>query len=585
MPPFRLTATALWLTLFALVHAKVYKSIDELPAGLEESFDFIIAGGGNAGSVLAGRLSEDPKFSVLLVEAGPDNDGALELRIPKNSPWGIPRTFSWNYTVVPQSGLNNRTFFLNRGRVLGGSSSINAMIYTRGSAEDYDLWAKITGDRGWSWKSLFPYALKHEGWTGGVGGRNVSGQYNPRVHGLKGPVKVGMPWREPIEFDKICVEAGKSSKEIPYNGDANDGDLHGITWVHSTFGEGERSSSATAYLTKEVRARPNLSILVNTYVTRVLPSNSGRDLDIRTIELGPLGGGSTVTLTAKKEIILSGGTIGTAHILLNSGIGDRKHLAEVGVKTIHHLPDVGKGMSDHGTTGFRASSNFALEPPPYDNDEAMAQWEQHKTGPLSQSGISNLIAWARIPSNSTIFKRFKDPSPGPGTPHIEYSLSTSGNQTGAQLFLMSPYSRGSVRLNSSNPFDNPLIDSGFLTHPYDIEAYKEGYRMIKRFYELPIWKDRITGPFTIDPDVLSDGEFERRVRDELASALHPVGTAAMSSGRSRTGVVDPELRVKGVRGLRVVDASAIPYVPAAHTQAPVYILAERAVDIIRSAWA
>ncbi|EAU87898.1 hypothetical protein CC1G_01545 [Coprinopsis cinerea okayama7 len=563
--------------LIASTQARVYQGIDELPA--TSRFDFIIAGGGNAGSVLAGRLTEDPKFTVLLVEAGEDNDGVLPIRVPGGR---IPLSYTWNYTVTPQIGLNNRTFYFMRGRVLGGSSSINGMIYTRGAADDYDLWARVTGDRGWSWKSLFPYALKHEEFTGGVGGRDVTGQYDPRAHGTKGPVKVGLPWREPIEFDNVCVEAAKSSREFGFNLDVNDGGVLGLTWIHNTFGGGERSSSATAYLTKEVRARPNLSILVNTYVTRVLPT--GDDLDFRTIELVPVSGGNTTTLTAKKEVILSGGTVGSAHILLNSGIGDREHLSEVGVETIHHLPDVGKGLTDHGVTPFMAPSNFPVEPPPFDYEEALQEWQQNKTGPLSESGFQNLILWSRIPRRSPLFKKYEDPESGPGAPHIEYALTTTGAITGAQVFLMTPHSRGSIRLRSNNTLDTPLIDLGLLSHPFDILAYKEGYRIIKKFYNLPAWKDHITGPFEIDPDILSDEEFEQRIRNGLQSALHPVGTAAMSSKRSKKGVVDPELRVKGVKGLRVVDASVIPYVPTAHTQAPVYILAERAVDIIRSVW-
>lgn len=414
-----------------------------------------------------------------------------------------------------------------------------------------------------------------------AGGRNASGEYDPKLHGYEGNVETSLPWDGHNEHDRRTIQNAELQKdEFPLILDINDGKPIGASWMQSTIGNGTRSSAARAYLGPAVRERPNLTILLNTYITRVLQAQDSKlRNDLRTIELAASVGGKTTTITARKELIVSGGVIGTPHILLNSGIGNRTELSALGIKPVLNLPDVGENLSEHVAASLRwsvAPQNTTF----IDEATALSMWQQNRTGPLT-AVFTHQILWSRIPDNSPIFKTFKDPSTGPTSPHLELPLDAA---PGASLCLLTPHSRGSVKIRSSDPFDKPAIDLGLLTHPFDIAALKEGVRIMKRFYSGPAWDGYITGFVGPDPDTLSDVDFERAIRGSAFTFLHPVGTASMSSKRSRRGVVDPELRVKGAHGLRIVDASVFPYVLTAHTQAATYILAERASDIIREAW-
>ncbi|TFK26033.1 pyranose dehydrogenase [Coprinopsis marcescibilis] len=601
----------------------VYHQFADLPKSLA-SYDFIIAGGGTAGCVLASRLSENPKFNVLLIEAGPDTKDTIELIVP-NYP-GPKDGFSWPYISTPQPGLNNRTTPVTRGYGLGGSSAINGMVYTRGSADDYDNWARVTGDKGWSWEALQPYIKRHERWLPPAGGRSVDGQFDPAAHGYDGNVGVSLPWSGSTEHDRRAIKNAEYQKEFPFRLDVNAGVPIGVTWMQSTIANGERSSAAAAYIGKDVRERPNLTVVLGTYITRVLPvkdskrrldirtieiaprnggpadtrsitatkeliltagvivKDSKRRLDIRTIEIAPRNGGpaDTRSITATKELILTAGVIGSPQILMNSGIGNRDELAALGITSILHLPDVGEGLTDHVAAGVAWT---ATVPPMPTIDPAVAweMWQQNRTGPHTER-FSHQILWARVPSDSSLFKQYKDPSTGPTSPHIEMPLSNGRGPPGGSICLLTPHSRGSVKLASSNPFDHPLIDLNLFGHPFDMEAMKEGVRLLKRFYSGPAWEGYVTGFVGPDPDILTAAEFEKRIKDTAITFFHPVGTASMSSKGSKRGVVDSELRVKGASGLRVIDSSVFPYVLTAHTQAAVYILSERAVDLVKGSW-
>ncbi|KAJ2913535.1 hypothetical protein MD484_g6879, partial [Candolleomyces efflorescens] len=563
----------------SLVHGKVYTDLQQLDSA-KESYDFIVVGGGVGGSVVASRLSENPRYNVLLVEAGPDNQGVTEIAVPAMF-FGINSTYTWGHVTTPQAGLNNRSMPYTQGRVLGGSSSVNGMMYTRGSSDDFDLWGKVSGDRSWSWKTLFPYFLRNEKLVPPPGGRNASGQYDPRYHGYRGPTTVSLPWGGPTDFDLLAIKNAEQSKEIKFNVEPNSGKPSGLIWVQSTIGNGERCSAAVGFLGPKARERPNLTILLNTQATRVLPTKESRQLDIRTLEIASIASGKTTTVTAKKEVILSAGAFGTPHLLLNSGIGDKKELEAVKVKPIHHLPEVGKGLSDHLTFPVGWSANGVIRPVDY--PAALAEWQTNRTGPLTEA-VGHQVMFARIPPDAPLFKEHRDPASGPNAPHLEITLASQGPQVGAYIVLLTPKSRGSVKIASNNPLDKPLIDLGFLTHPFDIEAIKEGVRVAKRWYDGPAYKDYITGFLGPDPDTLPDDEFANSLKASAGTFWHPVGTASISPKEAKHGVLDPDLKVKGVKGLRVVDGSAIPYVPTAHTQASVYVLSERASDLIKDSW-
>lgn len=356
---------ALLLPLFLLsdcARAKVYERFAELDHS-RAKYDFIVVGSGPGGATVASRLSENPKFNVLLIEAGPDYDGSEMLRVPGNFLQILSSNYTWNYTTIANPTLNNRTLRYIRGYVLGGSSAINGMVYSRCSRDDYDPWVEATGDPGWSWNELTPYFRKNERLVNPPGGRDVTGGYDPDIHSKTGQVFVSLPSFGPTDFDERCLNSTRDRPEFPFLLDMNNGRPIGVAWQQSTIGNGERSCAATAYLGPDVRGRPNLSILLNTYVTRVLSTSaSGGAGPLRTVEIGDKAERRILgTLTAAKEVILSAGVIGTPQILLNSGIGNAAELRALGVEPTLDLPDVGKGLSDH-TSNLVAWSANTREP-------------------------------------------------------------------------------------------------------------------------------------------------------------------------------------------------------------------------------
>ncbi|KIJ47886.1 GMC oxidoreductase [Sphaerobolus stellatus SS14] len=549
-----------------------------------KTFDFVIIGGGTAGSVIANRLTENPKFNVLVIEAGPSNDGVLDIMVPAFA-FGLANTaYDWNFTMVPQVGLNGRVLTLERGHVLGGSSSVNGMDYTRGSSDDYDRFARVTGDQGWSWNNLQPYILR----CPPADGHNVTGEFDPRVHGFDGINFVSLG-SNPLAVDQRVIQTTVDLKdEFPFSLDVNSGKPLGVSWVQSTIGQGERSNAARTYLAPKYRSRPNLHIVLNTFVTRVLPTGVNGPLDLRVVEIASNATGPRIRVTATKEVITSAGSIGTPHILLNSGIGDKADLAALGIKSILNLSHVGKNLHDHPTTSV-AFLTIGKDVPTWQTNatvlaENLAQWEANRTGPLVQF-LGHHVAWTRIPSNSSIFKQFPDPSAGPNTPHLELTVGRSdGSTISCDVVAVTPTSTGTVKLRSNNPFDDPLIDPQFLTSNFDLFALREGIRTIRRFYSGPAWKGYIVAEIVPGANVTSDDDLNEYIRNTVSSFAHPVSTAKMSPKGASNGVVDPDLRLKGAKGLRIVDASVMPFVTAGHTQAPVYIIAERAADIIKAAW-
>ncbi|KAJ7475206.1 aryl-alcohol oxidase [Mycena galericulata] len=568
----------------------LYDSVTELP---QLQFDFIIVGGGTAGNVIANRLSENPHFSILVLEAGGSNAGVLDIIVPFFCGRATPDTpQDWNYTTTPQENINGRIIPYARGFVLGGCSSVNDMAYTRGSKEDYDRYANVTGDEGWSWDSLIPYMRKNERFGPPADHHNTSGQFNPAVHGFDGINSVTLPGF-PTPIDSRVIGTAKASSEWPFNLDMNSGYQLGVGWTQETVKNGSRSSSATSYLAQEFISRPNLHVLLHAQVTRVLPS--GSNSTFRTVEFVQNRQAKRYTFTAKKELVLSAGSIGTPTILMHSGIGNSSMLSSLGIQPLHNLPSVGQNLSDQPIVGvsFLVNSTDTYETAERNATlaaEQLAQWTATRTGPLVDAPGSQL-AYLRLPDNASIFERFPDPAAGPNTAHYELGFVNgilglpppTGNFLGITSAVMSPVSRGSVTLNSSDPLSDPFIDLNLFNSEVDFFIVREGIRSALRFASQPQWADYVISPLDVN-STSTDAELDEYTRNNASPYSHAAGTASMSPKGANWGVVDPDLRVKGLIGLRIVDLSVVPFIPTGHTQAPAYIIAERAADIIKEDW-
>ncbi|KXN87044.1 Glucose dehydrogenase [FAD, quinone] [Leucoagaricus sp. SymC.cos] len=596
----RLDRSLVLLTLLRVqtaLAAVFFQSPDQLPLNIE--YDFIVAGGGTGGGVVAGRLAENSNWKVLVIEAGPSNREFPATITPGLYPELQQGPADWNYTLVPQSSMNGRSTTFARGKLLGGCSSHNGLAYTRGAKDDWDRWAKITGDEGLKWDNMLPFIFRAERLVVDSENQTQVDHLDPAVHGRDGKLLVTNPFTiHPIN-DMILQVPQELPDEFPFLLDQNSGRPIGISWTQGTIDHNaERSSAATGYVEP---SGDNLHVLLNTYVTGVVPTENGTDL--RGVEFAADAQSERKRIHANKEVIVAGGCIGSPQILLNSGIGKREDLEALGIKTLIDNPSVGRNFSDQVYTIM--FFNTTIEDTDYDRDTALAQWNATRTGPLAKMGhLKNHLVWARLPDNSTVLSDhgFDDPSPGFNAPHYEINTSQIsktlpnthgeipvpelGNVTTLQIQVINlhPVSRGSITLNSSDPFAYPNIDVGLLLEDVDLVILREAIRGAQRLFSAPVFKDNIFGSVYPASNVTSDEDLEVFIRGSAGPYLHGGGSAAMSPQGASWGVVDPDFRVKGTTGLRVVDASVFPRVPSGHTQAAVYGLAERASHLITNRW-
>ncbi|KAF8665631.1 hypothetical protein AX16_000086 [Volvariella volvacea WC 439] len=572
----------------------LYTSPDQLT---RLTYDYVIVGGGTGGNVVAARLSENPNHQVLVLEAGVSDEGILGVESPLLAPTLSPFTlYDWNYTTIPQTGLGGRSVPYAQGRILGGSSSINLNAYTRGSADDFNRYATVSGDPGWSWDALQPYILKGETFVPPADGHDPTGQYNPAAHGTSGPLLVTTP-NEPTPLDQRVLDTlDELSDEFQYNSDMNDGNVLGMGWVHSTTGGGRRISSAVAYIHPNID-RPNLHVLVNAHATKLLQTGTriGRPLFNR-VQFQPSSSAQPTTVQATREVILAAGAFGSPKILQLSGIGDRNELEPLGIQTIVDLPDVGKNLSDH----LLLSSAYETQGPSFDSyyrepstfRADLEEWLTSRTGTYSNT-VTNQLGWFRLPDDHPIFNAVPDPAAGPESSHYEMifmnlffvpgvPLPETGTHMSVVTALISPTSRGYSRIASQDPFEQPLINPNTLDTEFDRVASRESMKAVQRFISASPWQDFIIRPFGDLANAIDDASIDEYIRNTADTIHHAVGTASMSPYNANWGVVDPNLKVKGVEGVRVVDASVMPFVPNGHTLAPVYIIAERAADIIKA---
>ena len=529
-------------------------------------FDYVIVGGGSAGCALAGRLSEAPNTTVCVLEAGGE-DHSVFVRAPLGIiamvPWGLMN--SWHYFTTLQKGLNGRKGFQPRGKVLGGSSSINAMVYTRGNRNDYDGWAAL-GNPGWSYADLLPLFKRAEN------SHCFSGN---EYHGNSGPLHVSYlrsPSPANEAFRSACAEKG-----IPLNPDYNGTSQYGISATQATQYNGERWNAARAYLHANAD-RKNLTVWTGCHTRKVvLEGTKAVGVEFRR-------NGQIQQLRARKEVVLSAGAYGSPHVLMLSGIGPRDELQKHGISVVHELPGVGQNLQDHIT------SNLIYRTPRWKDTvgvslrggweivKAIFQWRRERKGWITTcvSESNGFVSTCGNTDHPDIQFAFLPSIVDDHTRKLHlghgYTLHTT---------LMRPKSRGSVTLQSANPYQAPHIDPGFFTHPDDMAVAIKGARMGFEVLEakaMESYRGKRLHPF----DVNDDRAMEQFLRATCDTEYHPVGTCKMGPDNDPMAVVDAQLRVRGIQNLRVVDASIMPLLISGNTNAPSMVIGEKAAQLIRA---
>lgn len=532
---------------------------------MAETFDYIVVGAGSAGCVVAARLTEDSNCSVLLLEAGgKDSHPTLKMPIAFLKAVVNPK-FNWPYMTEPEPHLNGRRIWLPRGRVLGGSSSINGMFYMRGHPRDYDDWAAM-GAYGWSYADVLPYFKKMEtSWRG-------EGKY----HGGSGPVHVA-----PIDTTRLVHEPLMNAAEGA--GFSNSDDLSGDNPEGFARGEvtidarGRRVSAATAYLRPAMRRR-NLVVRTGALCHRVV-IESGRAVGVEYEQ-----DGQRQIVRCNREVILSGGTYNSPHLLMLSGIGPADHLREVGLPVVVNSPGVGRNLSEHPNVSMEFD---ATRPVTFLNhlrfDKVVwgaLQWALLGKGPFaSQLNSCNVVIRTSEELDRPDIQFMANPIRFDAKIWFPGITARQSHVFWAGIVGLHPRSRGWVRLKSADPRELPAITLNLMDDPEDLATLRRGIRAARRIYRTPP-QGELTGAERLPGEaVQSDDELDAFIREVADVAMHPVGTCAMGMGEA--SVVDPELRVIGVEGLRVVDASVMPTVPGGNTNAPTIMLGERAADLIR----
>lgn len=526
-------------------------------------FDFIIVGGGSAGATLAARLSENPQYSVCLLEAGTKDKNPL-IHIPFGlSLLSRVKGIGWGYATAPQSQLDNRELHWPRGKTLGGSSSVNAMIYIRGVKEDYEHW-EAAGAKGWGWESVLPYFKKAE-----------NQQHGPsEYHGDKGPLFVSDLRHKDVLSKSFVKAANEVDEEIVE--DFNLPTREGIGFYQVTQKDGQRCSSAKAYLS-EALSRPNLMVITHALVEKIIIENKqAKGVKFRK-------DGQAFDIFAKKEVIMSSGAINTPQILMLSGIGPKQHLAEHGIDCESDLPGVGQNLQDHLDTIVQhrcdVKQGYAVAfsaIPKY--VKSVFQYMFKRQG-LFSSNIAEAGGFVKT-------QYAKDVA------DIQYHflpaiLLDHGRKTafgygyGLHVCCLYPKSKGEIRLQSSDPRQPAIIDPKYLEHEDDQKVMIEGVKKAREILsanEFKQYQSREIGP---GPDVQTDDEILRFIRKKSETIYHPIGTCKMGNVDDESTVVDPNLKVKGIEGLRVIDASVMPSLIGGNTNAPTIMIAERAADLIK----
>jgi len=524
-------------------------------------YDYIIVGGGSAGCVLAARLSEMAEARVLMLEAGPrDTDPFIHMPVGFFKMTSGPLT--WGFHTTPMRHANNRVAVYPQARVLGGGSSINAEIFTRGCPEDYDGWASELGCTGWSAADLKPYFIKSED-NSRLGGSE---------HGIGGPLAVSdkpNPDRVSTAFVQGCMEIG-----MPYNTDFNSGTQAGAGLYQTTTRNGRRASATVGYL-KPVLSRPNLTVKTDILVTRLI-IEKGRATGVEYREHGQLK-----RADAGSEVILTAGAIGSPKLLMLSGIGPAAHLKDKSIPVVHDLPGVGQNLHDHFSTDITWQLNG---PHSYDKYKKLhwqavagLQYVLFKSGPVASNIVEAGGFWWHDRAEKTPDLQFHFLA-GAGVEEGVGSVP-GGNGATCNVYQTRPKSRGAVTLRTSDPADAPDIDPNSFAEPSDLDAHIGGIKLIQEIGNAKAFRRFVTSEHFPGPGVKTRADYEAVARANARSSYHPVGTCKM--GADDMAVVDLAMRVRGIEHLRVCDSSTMPRVVSSNTNAPTIAMAEKAADLIR----
>lgn len=526
---------------------------------MTQGFDYIIIGAGSAGCVLASRLAENNDASVLLLEAGGEND---DPRVSTPAKFGslVNTKYDWGFRTTPQLELNNRQIYYPRGRGIGGTAAINYMIYLRGHPSDYDHWRQL-GCHGWSWSDILPYFKRSEG----------NRTHKDELHGIDGPLVVDFQ-HERHELSNTFIDACQDIG-IPFNPDLNGATIEGCGYFPATLKNNERCSPAAAYL-KPAKDRENLTIVSGATVMRIVFEGE------RAAGVDYLWRGQSRHAAAGSEIVLCAGAIGSPQMLQLSGVGQADELRAIGLDVVHDLPGVGENLQDH----LHYRSRWELTKPltsfgqsAQEIASVQRQYDDSKSGPLT--------------TNQYEAGAFLSSRDGLAAPDIELMMIPFFVSLGApelrppdrhgvtiSAFPTRPYSRGTVKIGSADPLERPLIDPRYLSEPEDLRLMVE---IVKTAREISASKcfDAVRG-LEISPGIQNqtDQQIIEDIRSYASTSFHPVGSCKM--GVDEMAVVDPQLRVHGLKGLRIADASIMPTMNTGHPNAPTIMIAEKAADLM-----